>query len=192
MKKREAFDLLMNAKIEGQAIEGFHIDMLLEYFAPAIPAKPKTSFDWLRKFMATKQDVRIYLRFIYVEKGRMVASNGHALAWCDTDLEDGFYNPATGLKDESMKDWSFPEFDKVISRDKTPCTWLEDSVPQSNGTFYTTFKAESQPVHIKSALFVKAQSAGKITDLSILGNDGGIFGKTQFGSFIIMAFNLGE
>jgi hypothetical protein len=69
---------------------------LLLFYAPALPKKPTTAFQWVAMACADRYDGRNYLQGVHVKDGVMTATNGHRLHQTATDLEDGMYCPRTG------------------------------------------------------------------------------------------------
>lgn len=90
------------------------VDSLLNYFAPAVPKTSRDSFEYCAKAVADDRDIRTYLRYVYVENGDIVATNGHRMHYGKTDLANGFYDPKTRLPvDISMK---YPEWRRIIPK----------------------------------------------------------------------------
>lgn len=92
------------------------LQQLYKYFTPPLPKKAKTVFDYVAKFAAIK-DARYFLNDVYVsDKGiasEVMATNGHMLAWANTSLEPGFYDPKSGAKTD--KDARFPDIHSITS-----------------------------------------------------------------------------
>lgn len=132
--KAQAFELIKNLKEGGQLSE-HDIDSLIKYFAPSIPAKPKTAFQWVAK-AAAKKDVRDYLNYVYVtEEGEAQATDGHRVHRAFVDgYEPGYYCPKTGLKIEGgPKNGKFPDIDRVMRDfpDQSDCKLSADDLTQS-------------------------------------------------------------
>ena len=90
------------------------VDSLLNYFAPSAPKTPRDSFEYCAKAVADHHDVRAYLRYVYVEGGDIVATDGHRMHYGTTDLTDGFYDPKTRLPvDVSHK---YPEWRRIVPK----------------------------------------------------------------------------
>ena len=64
---------------------------LYAYFMPSLPAKPKTSEQWVAMAMANK-DVRYYLNYIYSDGNRIMATDGHRLHIVNKSVAQGFYD----------------------------------------------------------------------------------------------------
>ncbi len=86
---------------------------LYRHFMPAIPAKPKTDFQWVALAMGNK-DVRYYLNFVYSDGKRLMATDGHRLHLVYTDdYKPGFYDKAgTWLHDTDFA--KFPDVNRII------------------------------------------------------------------------------
>lgn len=95
----------------GQVLSDYQIQSLLLYFAP--PKSAKTAISWLAGFVAKKDD-REYFRYLYSDGVRLMASNGHILGWCPTELPVGYYCPKTGLPVAGMDGIRFPDVGRVI------------------------------------------------------------------------------
>lgn len=124
--KATAFDTVLELRLQEGDIgpNTEKLDQLLNFFAPAIPAKPKTPFEWVAKAAGVK-DVRQNLNSVYVENGTMVGCDGHRLHWAPTTLENGYYCPKTGLqvKDHGKYvDWKrvIPKTGKFIPLNDNP------------------------------------------------------------------------
>lgn len=91
--KAKAFEMICLLK-EGQTLYSEQIDSLLLYFAPALPKKPKSALEWLAK-ACDPMDNRETCKFVFVKKGRGIATNGHRVHEAQVDLPDGAYCPKT-------------------------------------------------------------------------------------------------
>lgn len=87
---------------------------ILSFVAPTMPkGKPKSLFAWVAKVAGIK-DVRQYLRYVYCDGDRILASDGHRLHCAPNvdRLEPGFYDPRTGHAVEC--DLEFPNLDRIM------------------------------------------------------------------------------
>lgn len=109
--RKEAFDLACKAKTHH--LSESEIDSLINYFAPTVPATPKTAFQWVARAVAVN-DIRKYLQFVHVSGGVMRATDGRRLHWAPTDLADGYYDAKTGLP--AKCDTRYPEVLRVIPK----------------------------------------------------------------------------
>lgn len=112
-KKSEAFDLI-KAMRNGKSPTELELDRLYLYFAPVATKGNITGEQWVTKAVA-KNDLRVYLKYVYVESGVMYGSDGHRVHWIDTDKPDGFYCPKTLEKVEL--DLKYPNMKRVISNE---------------------------------------------------------------------------
>jgi hypothetical protein len=112
--KDKAFDtllsLLKGADVSRQAQAG-----LIKFFIPPVPSRAKTALDWVKRHTGQK-DVRHYLNYFYVSGNDIVSTNGHYLAYTPNvfDIDDGFYNPKTGLKEDIQA--RYPDYNRVIPK----------------------------------------------------------------------------
>lgn len=85
---------------------------LLAYFLPPAPKQPKNAFQWVALACAQK-DVRNYLRYVYCDGDRLIASDGHRMHVAPNNGRPiGFYDPKSGLAVDL--DYTFPNIDRVI------------------------------------------------------------------------------
>jgi DNA polymerase III sliding clamp (beta) subunit (PCNA family) len=96
----------------GENLDDYEKNMLLNFFAPAPSKKPKNSFEWVA-LVVRKKDVRQYLNFVYSDGTRIMATDGHRVHYSESELQEGFYCPKTGLKVEENLG-NFPNIDKVL------------------------------------------------------------------------------
>ncbi len=123
--------------IAGEEMTVEQAAMLYAYFAPAIPAKPKTPEQWVAKAMA-KKDVRYYLQYIYSDGARIMATDGHRVhIWHTDQYPAGFYD-ANMVQIEV--DGTFPDINRVIP--KNP----DLSLPVAELSIEHLFDSDSKPV----------------------------------------------
>lgn len=98
---------------DGQPLTDTQRDLLLNYFAPALPKIAKDAFSWVARACGDKKkELRQFLHVVHVKGGVMVACCGHRVHWAMTDLPDGQYDPATGaLLDPPIP--NVPDFERV-------------------------------------------------------------------------------
>lgn len=84
--------------------------LLRAYFMPSTPAKPKTSFDWVKKAIAVN-DVRHYLNHLNATGERICGTDGHRVHVTPSDLPAGYYDKSGAAIDESSR---YPDIDRVI------------------------------------------------------------------------------
>ena len=87
---------------------------LVLHFAPKIPAKPKTSEQWLARFVAKPNGTRVQLQDLYSDGSRLIGCDGHTLAWAPTVHPKGYYCPKTMRPLGLDADLVYPDIDKVI------------------------------------------------------------------------------
>ena len=84
---------------------------LYAYFMPPIPAKAKTPEQWVAKAVAVK-DPRGYLRFIYSDGTRLIATDGGRLHLIPTDRPAGYYDKAMNPVDDQG---TYPQIDRLFT-----------------------------------------------------------------------------
>lgn len=135
----QAYDLvhgMLEGLDKGQSLEE-HKDALIQlyaFFMPKIPSQPKTDFKWLAMAAAGREDVRDYLRFVYVPEAMAITENGDASRLAKreavatdghrmhvvrgVDWESGWYNPNTGDRAQPPKS-PYPDYRRPIPEDLT-------------------------------------------------------------------------
>ena len=185
--RAEAFAAIA-AMRDGETLTPYQLDRLWLYFAPAIPAKPKTPFQWAGHAIAGLKDKRPSLRYVNVVDGVIYASDGHRLHYAPTTLGDGFYEPKTGTLDTSV-DARPPDFQRVIAdalQDRRPVEVYETIPAGDTTTTWARFRFIDDK---KYALTVDADYLKRAQN----GNAGPLYAnKTQLsgegplGSWVIM------
>lgn len=98
INKTEAFDTVLDLINTGAAPDEYQLAKLYSYFLPPLPAKPKTSNDWVQKAVA--------------ENGKLTAIDGHRLhIGPATGVTDGFYDKQNNRVEVDGK---FPDIERVI------------------------------------------------------------------------------
>lgn len=87
---------------------------LYKWFTPPVPAKPKTSEQWVAKACA-KDDDRHWLCRLHVDGDKLIATDGHRMHWCDTYRAEGAYDTQFNViaPEDAGK---FPDWRRVIPR----------------------------------------------------------------------------
>lgn len=134
-RKADAYDALKrvifaiedsNTFVERNDMTAVHADLarLYAHFLPSLPKRPKTAFDWCAKAMS-KDDVRHYLRYVYVTDEEIMATDGHRLHIAPNadNLEPGFYG-AEGVRLHPPSYSAYPDTKRVRpSPDADNRTW---------------------------------------------------------------------
>ena len=107
--KNDAQELVLQLS-EQYGIPAEEIAPLYTYFMPPVPAKPKTTEQWVGKAVG-KKDVRYYLNFYYSDGKRLVGCDGSRIHLMPTDLPEGFYDRALNAVGEQGR---YPDVDRVI------------------------------------------------------------------------------
>lgn len=109
IKKQAAYNLILNLDIDQNVKND-----LLTYFAPAIPAKPKTTFQWVAKACG-KKDIRFYLNSVYCD-GNLVATDGRRLHIAySVEHEHGYFEPRTQIKENIST--TFPNYSRIMPKE---------------------------------------------------------------------------
>lgn len=193
--KNQAYSIVMDLKLmlangNGLALSENDVDQLLMFFAPATPAKPKTTFEWIAKAVADKKYRYPRLRFINVINGVAYACDGARMHWCNTDLVDGLYEPKTMLRlseEAERKVGTAPDLLRLVK-----------------GHEEAEFESEWQVSELTAVDPKKAFKGVRINDtvsgdrkywndaispgchsLAITDASGNIYGKTTLGNFLI-------
>ena len=185
MSKDRIFSIVCEAKAEGKVID---LDLLINYFAPPVPKKPKTKEQWVALAVA-KKDVRKYLNYLHVRDKKLWATDGSRMHWCDTDLADGFYCPKTlFLVDLAYK---YPDTYRVIPKkfetDTATLTKDDWTIELDNKVRRTRINKHPK-YKFQECLLLDALSAGdikyRITDC------GKMKGESVHGEFVVMGLGL--
>lgn len=112
--KKEAHEIVRELISKG-ALTGHEAAALYAYFMPSVPARPKTPEQWVARAVAVN-DVRAYLKYLYSDGKRLIASDGHRLHLCPTELPEGYYD--TNLQPLDSKNMGkYPDVDRVTPKD---------------------------------------------------------------------------
>lgn len=186
----------------GEELTTEEIDSMLIRFAPAAKTtvKPDDKMAWLSKAVA-KQDIREYLKFIFVEKGFGYATNGHVIHKAAVDLPDGWYCAKTHLPIEMEakaprcdqlfemvkhkhvfhEDVTIAKMDAVLAADKTML--LEYGAPHPEVSEILTSVASVNASYLKAATNNDHDEKFKVSDN---GNGSMLFsGSNDFGTWLI-------
>jgi hypothetical protein len=113
--KKEAFDHLQQMIERATNDEEIlALAFLYNQFQPALPTKPKTSFQWVAKAMP-KKDIRFYLNYVYTDSNYIVATDGNRLHLTKNHQGlSGYYNKNM----HSVKvDHNYPNYERAIDLD---------------------------------------------------------------------------
>lgn len=66
--------------------------MFYKFFAPPVPKKPRTDFEWVAQAAAGRNEPRRYLHTLRAIDGVLVATDRHRLHATPTDLPNGAYD----------------------------------------------------------------------------------------------------
>lgn len=126
--KKDVFKAVQDLALDGNDATMTETDkrvalaQLYKYFMPAVPAKPKTTFDWICKAMP-KDDVRYYLNYVYSDGVNNVATDSHRLHFTrHGSLISGFHDKA-GNRCEC--DGKYPNWERVVPQHKKRNNWDE-------------------------------------------------------------------
>ena len=166
-----------------QSPESTDLQSLMLYFAPKAGGKVNTAEQWVSTFAATK-DIRDYLNYVYSDGTRLVATNGHILAWIPTSLPKGYYHAKTFDRVPDMDDIRYPDVSRVIPEIKgeyIPMPEVETKVSDCGRYHYQTFGE----AHFDAKYLAIIAKGGNPEVLLASPNDA-MRGKTDMGEFVIM------
>lgn len=188
--KSEAFEIVRDALLAGDTVTSNQLQALLLYFAPPVPARPKTAEQWVARAVGTR-DIRPWVNYLQSDGQYLYGTDGHRMHRCPTDLPVGAYCPKT-LLPVTGTDAAAPS----VAVDRMG-GWFSVSHTQTHGAI-TSADCERDITNDKFQLNisqlpdsdVKVQS--KYLDqaapewLAVLGPNDRIYGGSEFGDFIIM------
>lgn len=181
--RKEAY-LLVKRLREGALLAPREQDELLNFFAPALPKIAKTAFNWVAAACGVR-DIRSYLNVVHVKDGEMIASDGHRMHWAATTLDDGQYDPKTGLKLEESQGPA-PNFDRVkevSNRHDAPFDLSNgEIIPREK--FPPAFKI-FKDVQVNSAYLLTALNTKEPQGVCYVRRDR-VFGSNAFGGYVVM------
>lgn len=184
--RAQIFNRLLKLKENpSECLTEFEIDAFLQHFAPPSPKTPKTAFDWVAKAVADDRDIRVYLRYVHVENGVAVATDGGRLHFSDVDLPDGYYDARTGLATTVNEGFKYPDWRRSLQGKSSAekCTQWENALS-------TNAKKPEPLILIDSFSFLKTYlDAALATKENTLIFGTGVmaraYGENQFGTFLV-------
>lgn len=188
--KKEAFEMAKTLA-EGGTLTQQEAHRLYLYFAPK-GGKVRTPFEWVASFAAIK-DVRYYLQYVYSDGKRIVATNGHILAWHETsEYPEGYYNATTGDRVEGVEA-KYPDIDRVIPA-ISECTQREllGSLPkqqEAEGSDVLVVKVPAKDgttTNLLAEYVQKAAAGGDAEAYLPIDNHSPVRGRCNMGEFVIM------
>lgn len=182
--RKKAYSIILSLRESLGPEHADDLESLINYFAPAVPKNPKTAFEWVAA-AAGKSDVRFYLNYVYVENGRMVATDGARLHLAKTDLANGFYDPKTGRI--AKVDAKYPDIERVIPKTGTMKeASTEKILTEVRGSVVPSrVKIVAPGVQIDESYFLQAKVEEKIF-YSGEWQTAIVSGGNEFGTFVIM------
>jgi len=123
--KAKAFEFVSRLK-QGGSLSEKEIDLLLNFFFPDVKASKRTALQWVGAATNPK-DLRPVCRYVHVDNGQAMASNGGLVSWCETVLENGIYDPKSLLP--VIDSVSFPDIRRVIGDRVSPSLFVTYRLP---------------------------------------------------------------
>lgn len=188
--KSEAFNIVRDALLTGDALTSNQLQALLLYFAPPVPAKPKTGAQWVARAAGTK-DTRKWVNYLHSDGRHLYGTDGHRMHRCRTDLPAGAYCPRT-LLPVTGDSAAWPT--EIVERVRG---WFSEPHAQSHGAITSVdcvrditqdkFRLNvswlpDSDVRVQSEYLDQAAPEW----LGALGPTDKVFGGNEFGDFIIM------
>lgn len=186
--RKEAYEFAQ-AVHDGQPLTDTQRDLLLNYFAPALPKTAKDAFSWVARACGDKKkELRQFLHVVHVKNSVMTACCGHRVHWAATDLPDGQYDPATGLA-LSLPIRNVPDFERVKGKPgKGVAVFLQDLEIAAREHFSPLAKV-SDAFGFDTRYLLAALNEKHIQGTAHL--EGTLLtGQSPFGTYSIMAVNL--
>jgi hypothetical protein len=185
--KATAYRMVRKARAEGCALSTCDLDALINYFAPARSKEPKSAEEWVARACADKNEVRFYLRFLYVSAGVAYGTNGHRLHWCDTKLADGYYSPVT--LDPCDCDGTFPDVKRAVPGALSGVeysTGMEKVAVSGKGDRNVEL---AKKTYVNEKYWLQALGGDMLATYSV---DPGVQcrGRNRFGEFVIMPVRI--
>jgi uncharacterized protein (TIGR02594 family) len=112
------------------------VQPLIEYVENAGPIRlqpiPKTikqeqsPVAALKGSVSDKDDIRVYLSYVYADADFITATNGHQMVVTPNNgrLEPGFYDQKTGQRVDT--DWKYPDFKRILNPDRRANRIIKD------------------------------------------------------------------
>lgn len=189
--RKEAFELTRRMLETGEILTEYDLTRLVRYFAPPVPAKPKTAEDWLSRFVSTDPMRQECMQHMYSDGESMWATNGAALAWIPTQRPKGYYEAKTVLS-LPIEDAYVP-VDKVMPQDTGVYTRIPSLDELEGKTHGSTFIRCIEGLWFDQRYLAMAISPGSITVQAPQNIAGAGFlnecvkGENKFGNFVLMA-----
>lgn len=188
--KKEAFDIVRDALLTGDAMTSNQLQALLLYFAPPVPARPKTPEQWVAKAVGVK-DARTWVNYLQSDGRYLYGTDGHRVHRCATDLPAGAYCPKTMLP-VTGDDAAAPSV--MVERLRG---WFNEPNAQTHGAIASTDCERDvidgkHPLHVSqlpdSDVWVQSEYLDQAAPewLGVLGPTDRVHGGNGFGDFIIM------
>lgn len=186
--KSEAFDIVRDALLTGDAMTSNQLQALLLYFAPPVPARPKTPEQWVARAAGTK-DTRPWVNYLHSDGQHLYGTDDHRVHRCPTELPAGVYCPKTMLPVTGV---DAPTRAVYMMRG-----WFNEPHAQSHGAITSTDCERDvidgkHPLHVShlpdSDVWVLSEHLDQAAPewLGVLGPTDKVFGGNGFGDFIIM------
>ena len=110
--RKAAFAMIENSFKSGEHLQPGELEALYKYFMPALPKAVKRDWQWVSRVAASK-DVRYYLKTLYSNGSRLMATDSHRLHIIPSNMPAGYYHPKTlDPMDEAAK---YPDVDRIIN-----------------------------------------------------------------------------
>lgn len=119
--KNSAYNMAVKLK-KGDSLSDRELDSLILYFAPSLPKKATSAFQWAAKAAANNAK-REYLNYVRVQDGYAYGCDGARMHKAAIDLPEGYYCPKTQAAVPLTIEP--PNYERVMARTKnegTPAT----------------------------------------------------------------------
>lgn len=197
LNRKEAYAYIIALREEAPDTELYGLDALLNYFAPAIPKKAKTSEQYVAKAINPK-DIRLALCNLASINGRLYGCDGHKVHHTTTDLPDGQYDPKTMLPIENPD--QYPDVVRILQGHSptTPVVRTETIQPTNPDNprltiLYPHHDSDTDKAAVNEQYLLSALNGQSIAsvDLHLTGTGlAGVAGTTDLGDFLIMQVKI--
>jgi len=118
INKKTAFEIINESLKNNIPLDGYQTELLLMYFAPALPKKPKTLLQYAALFAGTKLPKK-ELNYIHVDENYIVATDTRAMIKIEnsgSNMESGFLDKKTQNYIEEMSPYKYPDYLRIFPK----------------------------------------------------------------------------
>ena len=118
INKKTAFEIVNESLKNNIPLDSYQTELLLMYFAPALPKKPKTVLQYAALFAGTKLPKK-ELNYIHVDEKFIVATDTRAMIKIENtnNIDFGYLDKKTQNYIEEMAPYKYPDYLRIFPRD---------------------------------------------------------------------------